>query len=77
MLEAQKPQPTSKVLIKSAGRLFLVDQKDICFASIEDVKALLEPRARKLAGAIVGRALYDGRLDPAAALALIRSRPAV
>ena len=47
------------------------------FASIEDVKALLEPRARKLAGAIVGRALYDGRLDPAAALALIRSRPAV
>jgi phosphoribosylformimino-5-aminoimidazole carboxamide ribotide isomerase len=47
------------------------------FASIEDVKALLEPPARKLAGAIVGRALYDGRLDPAAALALIRSRPAV
>lgn len=43
------------------------------FASIEDVKALLAPRARKLAGAIAGRALYDGRLDPAAALALIRS----
>jgi len=36
MLESQKPQPTSKVLIKSAGRLFLVDQKDICYASIED-----------------------------------------
>ena len=36
MLASQKPQPTSKVLIKSAGRLFLVDQKDICFASIED-----------------------------------------
>ena len=35
--------------------------------------ALLEPRARKLAGAIAGRALYDGRLDPAAALALIRT----
>ena len=32
-------------------------------ASIADVKALLEPRARKLAGAIAGRALYDGRLD--------------
>ncbi len=30
-----KPQ-ASKVLIKSAGRLFLVDQKDICYASIED-----------------------------------------
>src|SRR5262245_8874805 len=40
-------------------------------ASIEDVKALLAPRARKLAGAIAGRALYDGRLDAAAALALI------
>ncbi len=37
MLEAtQRPQQTSKVLLKSAGRLFLVDQKDICFASIED-----------------------------------------
>jgi phosphoribosylformimino-5-aminoimidazole carboxamide ribotide isomerase len=43
------------------------------FASIDDVKALLAPRARKLAGAIAGRALYDGRLDPSAALALIRS----
>jgi phosphoribosylformimino-5-aminoimidazole carboxamide ribotide isomerase len=42
-------------------------------ASLDDVKALLEPRARKLAGAIAGRALYDGRLDPAAALALIRA----
>lgn len=42
-------------------------------ASIEDVHALLEPRAKKLAGAIAGRALYDGRLDPAAALGLIRS----
>jgi phosphoribosylformimino-5-aminoimidazole carboxamide ribotide isomerase len=41
-------------------------------ASIEDVKALLHPRARKLAGAIAGRALYDGRLDAAAALQLIR-----
>jgi phosphoribosylformimino-5-aminoimidazole carboxamide ribotide isomerase len=43
------------------------------FASIEDVKALLTPRASKLAGAIVGRALYDGRLDPTAALTLIRN----
>lgn len=40
-------------------------------ASIEDVKALLEPRAKKLAGAIAGRALYDGRLDAEEALALI------
>jgi phosphoribosylformimino-5-aminoimidazole carboxamide ribotide isomerase len=46
-------------------------------ASIEDVKALLMPQASKLAGAIAGRALYDGRLDAAAALSLIRasSRP--
>jgi len=42
-------------------------------ASIEDIKAMLTPRANKLAGAIAGRALYDGRLDPAAALALIRN----
>src|ERR1700749_4753865 len=41
-------------------------------ASINDVKAMLAPRARKLAGAIAGRALYDGRLEAAAALELIR-----
>jgi phosphoribosylformimino-5-aminoimidazole carboxamide ribotide isomerase len=42
-------------------------------ASIEDVRAMLGPRAKKLAGAIAGRALYDGRLDAANALALIRN----
>jgi phosphoribosylformimino-5-aminoimidazole carboxamide ribotide isomerase len=42
-------------------------------ASIDDIKALLEPRAKKLEGAIAGRALYDGRLDAAEALALIRA----
>lgn len=41
-------------------------------ASIEDIKELLSPRAGKLAGAIAGRALYDGRLDAAEALKLIR-----
>ena len=40
-------------------------------ASLDDVRALMAPRASKLAGAIAGRALYDGRLDAAAALALI------
>ena len=40
-------------------------------ASIEDIKALLEPRAKKLEGAIAGRALYDGRLDAAEALKMI------
>jgi phosphoribosylformimino-5-aminoimidazole carboxamide ribotide isomerase len=43
------------------------------FASIDDVKALLEPRAEKLEGAIAGRALYDGRVDVAEALRLIKS----
>ncbi|BEV45635.1 1-(5-phosphoribosyl)-5-[(5-phosphoribosylamino)methylideneamino]imidazole-4-carboxamide isomerase [Afipia carboxidovorans] len=42
-------------------------------ASIDDVKALLTPRAKKLEGAISGRALYDGRIDPAEALALIKA----
>lgn len=46
-------------------------------ASLDDVKAMLAPRAKKLAGAIAGRALYDGRLDPAAALALIRNNSPV
>ena len=41
-------------------------------ASLDDIKALLAPRAKKLAGAIAGRALYDGRLDAAEALKLIR-----
>ena len=35
MLEAQRPQ-NSKVLVRAAGRLLLVEQKDVCFASIED-----------------------------------------
>jgi two-component system LytT family response regulator/two-component system response regulator LytT len=35
LLEQQKPQ-TTKILLKANNRLFLVDQKDICFASIED-----------------------------------------
>ena len=42
-------------------------------ASIEDVKVMVSPRAKKLEGAIAGRALYDGRLDPTQALALIRA----
>jgi phosphoribosylformimino-5-aminoimidazole carboxamide ribotide isomerase len=42
-------------------------------ASIADVKRLLEPDCATLDGAITGRALYDGRLNPAEALALIRA----
>ena len=40
-------------------------------ASIDDIRRLLEPRNKKLEGAITGRALYDGRVDPKEALALI------
>ena len=35
MLESQKPQ-ASRILLKSGGRLILINQRDICFASIED-----------------------------------------
>lgn len=42
-------------------------------ASLDDVRRLLESDCKKIAGAITGRALYDGRLDPAEALALIAS----
>lgn len=44
-------------------------------ASIADIRRLLEPDCARLAGAITGRALYDGRLDPAEALALLRRAP--
>src|SRR5262245_42928979 len=36
LLESQRPQSLRKILLKAAGRLFLVSEKDICFASIED-----------------------------------------
>lgn len=42
-------------------------------ASLDDVRALLAPEAQKLAGAIAGRALYDGRLNAADALALLKA----
>jgi len=45
-------------------------------ASIADVERLLQPDCAILDGAITGRALYDGRLDAAAALALIKARRA-
>ena len=35
MLESQRPQ-NSKVLLRCAGRLLLIDQKDVCYASIQD-----------------------------------------
>ena len=42
-------------------------------ASLDDVKRLLQDDCRRLAGAITGRALYDGRLNPSEALSLIRA----
>ncbi len=42
-------------------------------ASIADIERLVQPDCAKLEGAISGRALYDGRLDPAQALAMIAS----
>lgn len=45
-------------------------------ASMDDITRMLEPDAAKLEGAISGRALYDGRIEPAEALALIKgARP--
>jgi phosphoribosylformimino-5-aminoimidazole carboxamide ribotide isomerase len=42
-------------------------------ASLDDIRLMLEPRAVRLAGAIAGRALYDGRLNASEALRLIRA----
>jgi phosphoribosylformimino-5-aminoimidazole carboxamide ribotide isomerase len=42
-------------------------------ASLDDIRLMLEPRAAKLAGAIAGRAIYDGRLNASEALRLIRA----
>jgi len=40
-------------------------------ASLEDLRALRRHAGDGIAGVICGRALYDGRIDPAAALALL------
>ncbi len=39
-------------------------------ASLDDLRALMARRADGIEGAIIGRALYDGRIEPAAALVL-------
>ena len=41
-------------------------------ASMSDIERLAQPDCRILEGAISGRALYDGRIDPAAALAMLK-----
>ncbi|MCD2174655.1 1-(5-phosphoribosyl)-5-[(5-phosphoribosylamino)methylideneamino]imidazole-4-carboxamide isomerase [Rhizobium sp. C4] len=45
-------------------------------ASIADIVRMTMPDAKKLEGAISGRALYDGRVDPAEALAILREAAA-
>ncbi len=45
-------------------------------ASMDDIERLSRPECQILEGAITGRALYDGRIDPAAALAVLRGIPA-
>jgi len=42
-------------------------------ASMDDIRRMVAPDAHKLEGAISGRALYDGRIDPQEALDLIRA----
>jgi phosphoribosylformimino-5-aminoimidazole carboxamide ribotide isomerase len=42
-------------------------------AAIDDVRRLLAPGCARLAGAVAGRALYDGRLNPAEAIAMIEA----
>jgi phosphoribosylformimino-5-aminoimidazole carboxamide ribotide isomerase len=56
-------QATSIPVIASGG-----------LASLDDIRDLLKPEHAKLEGAITGRALYDGRIDPEQALALLRRR---
>ena len=41
-------------------------------ASLDDIRRMTQPDAMRLEGAISGRALYDGRIDPAEALAILR-----
>lgn len=53
-------QSTSIPVIASGG-----------LASIDDIKALVEPDYAMLEGAISGRALYDGRIDAQEALAIL------
>lgn len=42
-------------------------------ASMDDIHRMTQPDARKLEGAISGRALYDGRIDPTEALAILKA----
>jgi phosphoribosylformimino-5-aminoimidazole carboxamide ribotide isomerase len=45
-------------------------------ASMADIERLAEPACAILGGAIIGRALYDGRIDAKRALAMLRAKGA-
>jgi phosphoribosylformimino-5-aminoimidazole carboxamide ribotide isomerase len=45
-------------------------------SSLDDIAALLAVEARGIEGVICGRALYDGRVDPKSALALVGAKEA-
>jgi phosphoribosylformimino-5-aminoimidazole carboxamide ribotide isomerase len=45
-------------------------------ASLDDIAALMAVEDSGIDGVICGRALYDGRIDPASALALVKSKAA-
>ena len=55
--------------IIAVGATFVIASGGL--ASIEDVKRLAAPDCAVLEGAISGRALYDGRLDPTEALKVL------
>ena len=44
-------------------------------ASMDDITRMTKPDAQILEGAISGRALYDGRIDPAEALKMLKGMP--
>ena len=43
-------------------------------ASLDDIRRMTHPDAKKLNGAITGRALYDGRIDAAEALDILKGK---
>ncbi|MEE8246737.1 MAG: HisA/HisF-related TIM barrel protein, partial [Alphaproteobacteria bacterium] len=45
-------------------------------ASLDDIGALLKVESAGIEGAVIGRALYDGRIDAGAALALVGAQAA-
>jgi len=67
--------------INWAGTIALADVVSIPviasggLASMADIERLMQPDAARLEGAISGRALYDGRIDAAEALALLGAVP--